>query len=311
MKRKFLVFIFNILIIIGILFIVESIIWQKENQNLRNLGDIKSTSNNLPFHAGIKKFQLDLNEFPTKKYNTGRLPEGLEYKKKPIVIFGCSYAFGYNLENSETLSYKLSHKAKVPVYNRAYNGWGIQHMLYQVKNELFYKKVPEPQYVIYLYIPDHINRLYYNAFLSYDTICEKFNLRYKEKNGELKEITHDNIFLNQFQRLYLTNKINQYIILNTAKTEKHYNFALKHFIEAKKEMQKHWSDTKYVVLFYTSSNKENYLKNKLKENEFIVIDADEITNKNLWNNEYMREDIHPTEEAWNIVVPKLIEKLGV
>lgn len=311
MKRKFLIFIFNLLTIIGILFIIEGIIWQQENQNLRNIGDIKPADRNLPFHAGISKFNLNLNEFPTGKYNAGRLPEGLEYSKKPIVIFGCSYAFGYNLENNETLSYKLSHQAKVPVYNRAYSGWGIQHMLYQVKNELFYKKVPEPQYAIYIYIPDHINRLYYNSFLSYDTICEKFNLRYKEENGTLKEIPHNNLILNQFQRLYLINKINQHLIINSIKTKKDYDFALKHFVEAKKEMGKHWENTKYVVLFYTSSQNENYLKNRLKENDFIVIDADEITNKNLCDNKYMRKDFHPNEEAWNVVIPELIKKLGV
>lgn len=309
MKNKFWIWIINLLIIFLLLLGIEITIWQKENQTLKNL---KLSTINIPFHPGIIQFELDLNRFPeTKEYEYGRQPDGLEYTNKPIVIFGCSYAYGHSLEKEQTLSYKLSHQAKVPVYNRAYSGWGIQHMLYQVKKELFYKKVPEPQYVIYVYIPDHINRLYFNFFVLFDTLYEKFNLRYKEKDGELKEITHDNIFLNQFQRLYLTNKINQYIILNTAKTEKHYDFALKHFTESKKEMQNHWKKTKYVVLFYTTTSNDYILKNKLKNNDFIVLDAGEITNKNLWDNKYMRKDIHPTEEAWNIVVPKLIEKLGV
>ena len=76
-------------------------------------------------------------------------------------------------------------------------------------------------------------------------------------------------------------------------------------------MQKHWENTKYVVIFYTTYPNDNYLKDKLKENGFIVIDADEITGKNLLDSEYMRSDHHPKEEAWNIVTPKLIKELGI
>ncbi len=312
MKNKFWIWIINISAIFLLLFAIEIIIWNQENQTLRKLGNLKITDNNIPFHAGIIPFKLDLNTFPeTKEYEYGRQPDGLEYKNKPIVIFGCSYAYGHFLDKEQTLSYKMSHQAKVPVYNRAYSGWGIQHMLYQVKRELFYEKVPEPQYAIYVFIPDHINRLYFNFFVLFDTLLEKFNLRYKEKDGKLYEVTHNNKLLNQFQRLYLVNKINQHIIIKTQKTEKHYNFALKHFIESKEEMQKHWKNTKYVVLFYTTRPNDYILKNKLKENDFIVLDAEEITNTNLWDDKYMRKDIHPTEDAWNIIVPKLIENLGI
>ena len=86
---------------------------------------------------------------------------------------------------------------------------------------------------------------------------------------------------------------------------------MKHFFEAKEEMQKHWKNTKYVVVFYTAYPNDNYLKEKLKENDFIVIDADELAEKNLRDDKYMRPDYHPTGKAWDVIVPKLIKELGI
>ncbi|MBQ8886077.1 MAG: hypothetical protein IJY61_00055 [Candidatus Gastranaerophilales bacterium] len=311
--KKFKLILINTLIFITILFVIEGIIWINENEALRKLGGLDKNNQYYAFHPGIKKFYLDLNSFPkiNKGYEYGRQPVGLEYNKKPIVIFGCSYAYGQGLNSNQTLSYKLSHQAKVPAYSRSHSGWGIQHMLYQVEKPLFYEKVPEPSHAIYVYIPDHMNRLYFHSFILFDTLIEKFNLRYKEKNGELQEVKHDNFLFNQIQRLYIINKINQYIVINTPKGSKQYDFALKHFIVAKEKMQEQWKNTKYVVIFYTAKKEDVYLKKKLEENDFIILDADEMANKNLRDNEYMSRDYHPTEEAWNLITPKIIEYLNL
>ena len=306
MKKFFHTFLVNISLFFVIILAIEGIIWHQENQTIRKFGNLTADQQNMPFHPGINDYWIK-----NPKLKGFREPEGLQYNKQPIAIFGCSYAYGFKLQNEQTLSYKLSHLGKVPVYNRAITSWGIQHMLYQTKREDLYKTTPEPQYAIFVYFPDHINRLYYHSFILEQTLIEQYYLRYEEKNGKLQEVKHDNVFLNQIQRLYLYNKINQYLIINAQKTQKHYDFALKHFIEAKEEMQKHWKNTKYAVLFYVSDPNENYLKSKLKENNFIVMDADEMTGKNLRKEEYMSSDYHPKEEAWDLIVPKLIEKLGI
>ena len=317
MKKKFHTFLVNISILFILIMAIEGIIWHQENQTLRQLGNIKSTDKNIPFHAGVQKFNLDLDKFPQKyvNYEFGHQPYGLEYTKKPLVLFGCSYAYGYNLKDEETLAYKLSHQAKVPVYNRAFSGWGIQHMLYQVKNDLFYKKVPEPSYAIYLYIPDHINRLYFYSFGSYDTLTERQNLRYIEKNRNLIKVNNNNFVINQFKRLYLVNKINQFLTYkktsNVKTNKKCYDFALKHFVTARDEMKKYWKNTEYVIIFHTATSRDDYLKEQLLNNNFIVIDTNELTNQNMLDNTYMKEDFHPTEEAWKIIVPQLIKELGI
>ena len=77
-------------------------------------------------------------KYPTESfYQTKffRSPAGLEYKDKPsIVLFGCSYAYGQNLENEETLSYQLSRYLKRTVYNFALCGGGLQDILHIIRN---------------------------------------------------------------------------------------------------------------------------------------------------------------------------------
>ena len=317
MKKKFHTFLINISLLLIFILAIEGIIWHQENQTLRKLGDLKPIDQNIPFHSGIQKFYLDVEKFPESfsNYEFGHQPYGLEHHKKPIVMFGCSYAYGHNLEEKQTLAYKLSNQAKVPVYNRAFSGWGIQHMLYQVKRDAFYKKVPEPSHAIFLYIPDHINRLYFHSFGPYDTLFERQNLRYIEKNGELTEIDNDNYLLNQIRRLYLVNKINHYLTYQKTKNiktnKKCYEFALKHFLAARDEMNKHWKNTKYVIVFHTAKPNDKYLKELLSNNGFIIIDTNELTNKNMLDSKYMMQDFHPSEEAWNIITPELIKKLEI
>lgn len=47
--------------------------------------------------------------------------------KKPVVIFGCSFAYGEYLKDNQTFGYKLSKQTGRTVYNFAYSGWGPAH----------------------------------------------------------------------------------------------------------------------------------------------------------------------------------------
>ena len=93
--------------------------------------------------------------------------------------------------------------------------------------------------------------------------------------------------------------------------KKCYDFALKHFLTARSEMEKYWKNTKYVIIFHTAKSNDNYLKEQLLNNNFIVIDTNELTNQNMLDSKYMNDDFHPTEEAWNVIVPQLIKELGI
>ncbi len=312
MKKFFKYFLFSVLIFALLLYAVEWIIWFQENHKMRKAGIFPPSIQRLAFHPGIKNFEFDPYIFPRPENGWGRAPEGLQYtNKKPVVIFGCSYAYGYRLNDSQTLSYKLANYAKIPVYNRAWSGWGISHMLYQAKIEEIYRQIPEPEYVIYVFIEDHIRRLYLMAFSSWNILIDEQNLRYKEKDGKLVEIKNTNPLLRQIKRLYIVNKIHHRYVLkyiyDFKNKQKCNDFAIKHFVEAKEEMQKHWKNTKYTVLFYNTQNE--YLKNKLEENGYTVINTSDLTDKNLSSPVYMSKDYHPKEAAWDLLVPPLTKKL--
>ena len=54
------------------------------------------------------------------------------------------------------------------------------------------------------------------------------------------------------------------------------------------------------------------LKKELEDNGFIVISTKDLTDVNLKIPKYtMQDNNHPTEEAWNLLTPLIIKKLGL
>lgn len=306
MKKILKIIVASLVILVVLLSMAEVILWRIENQELRKANAFPEGMKEIPFHSGIKKVNYNFATLGIKD-GWGRLPEGLKFKKKkPIVLFGCSYAYGYGLEDKQTFAHKLALRTKRTVYNRSFPAWGIQHMLYQAKLPSLYEKIPEPGYVIYVYMHDHLRRLYLYSFASWNILNEEFDIRYKDINGKLVEMTNSNPLLNQIKRLYTANTLQHWYVQKFAIKDlnRSYDLAIQHFVEAKDEMQKHWKNTKYVILVYDDINFDDEIKKELKQNGFIVMDISEfaasskfITNRN------------PNEAAWNSIVPKVVKEL--
>lgn len=256
------------------------------------------------------------------KENNFRKPVGLNYKKKSIVIFGCSYAYGYVLKDNQILSYKLSQLTKRPVYNRAYLGWGVQHMLFQLRRDDFYKEVKNPEYMIFIFFPDHIRRMYMYVFDSPDAYND-FYLRYKLKNGQLQEVKAQG---NPFSGFSMVKEYNNYkttsSVFEDCNRDKNFDLMEEIFIESKKEAEKHFPGVKFVILKYANGPNDPqgdwYINtkrwNELKEKGFIVLGVNDLTNKKLNAAEYVYKpnvDFHPNEKAWDLIAPKLVQKLNL
>ena len=91
MKKFFKILGINILILPLLLLITEFAIWKIEGIKLERE---TNETQNLKFHEEINQYRLEPKFFPDISRNYGRLPEGLEYKNKPVVLFGCSYTYG-------------------------------------------------------------------------------------------------------------------------------------------------------------------------------------------------------------------------
>lgn len=247
----------------------------------------------------------------------GRKPDGIKYSdKKPIVIFGCSIGHGSYLENHQTFSYKLSNELKCPVYNRSIPGGGIQHMYFQTTSNDFYKYVPPSDTIIYVLIEDQIRRMMINYFSVLDL---SIMLHYSIKNNKLVVDNYNNYYLNFLKSLYISKAINHIYANNFTKdkanSEKIANMVLLYLKESKKELETHWNKKiKFYVLMYDNLEilHKNEIKKKLEENGFIVTSTSELTNENLLSEKYlMLDNYHPTEAAWDLLTPKIIEKFGL
>jgi len=94
----------------------------------------------------------------------------------------------------------------------------------------------------------------------------------------------------------------------------------KHLIQCKKEISKHWKNTKFVFFIYEAENpfasnlygilNENNIQ-KLKSDGIIVIRTSELTYTPLGQEKYYldKKDMHPGADAWKLITPLFSEKL--
>lgn len=266
----------------------------------------------IPFKNQYKDFLIDI-----------RPVMNAESKEDSIVIFGCSYAYGYIFENKKTISYIMSKYSTRPIYNRAYNGWGIQHVLYQLKDKDFYKEIKtNPKYVFYILIDDisHFQRLYYTAF---PTVTEKnYYLRYKKIGNEL---TERKPFLNLYYNFavfrYIHDKLVDICLFKNFPQKEIIDLFVFYFKTINNLIIYHWGGgfleknnityPKLVILTFENTQKELWADELQKEGIDVIDISQTIGKKDLMNikNGLCEPEIfpHPNEKLWELLVPKLKE----
>lgn len=314
--------IINIVVIFLILLGGEYYLYKKNNDILPFIALVKS-----PLAAGPFSERYDIikrNGFyeysNAQSDDKFRRPVYGNKDLKPIVLFGCSFAWGARLYESQTFHYKLSKLLNQTVYNRAISGWGVQHMLYQLRNEELYKEIEPPEYIIYLYISNHIKRMYKYAYLSGDSsrVGDYNFLKYNKVFDKLVE--EHRVWHIPYSRLW--NEVILYSIAKAKENNHKYTFKLleKHLLESKKEAERQWGKgIKFVIFDYESGfdnfnsnkgilNKENVAK--LEADGFIVIQSSQLTNETLGDKYCLDEnDQHPNEAAWNLLTPLFVKTL--
>ncbi len=179
-------------------------------------------------------------------------------------------------------------------------------MLFQLQNPEFYKIVPKPEIIIYVYMSNQLHRVVTPVNLNYDN-C--FSIFYKQKNNRFipkkrtfftdKFLVHH--FISNKLSWHFFNKFKFYNI-NEAKRFNSY------LIESKKLVEKNWGkDVKFFILLFDDLESIE-IEEELKKNGFIIISNKEL-GINLNNQEYkILNDNHPNADAWNTIVPILISK---
>ncbi len=224
-----------------------------------------------------------------------RDPLNLDSPKKPVFIMGCSYAYGSDLNANQSLMGKLVKYANRPVYNRALSARGVNEMYYQVKSDKLYSFIPKPEWFIYVFIPDQIRR----AQLPCSIVDQGV---YYDENFNIKPNWNTPLI---------------YTFKNSKKYFQYPEYTW-HYLdvihEIKKETQKHWGDDiKYLFLYFdTNDVLYDKLKPSLEKDGFMCLSINELTKEDLSQPQYKAPDnAHPSELAWELLTPIIIEKTGI
>lgn len=281
-----------------------------------------------PVKINEKQKTINVSGFPYRYINlidknnlsykviTDEIP--VDKKKKPVIFMGCSFIYGLPLFGNETLPYKVAEYAKRKVLNLGYPMEGIQHVLYKIqKAEDFNENIKDAEYVIYLFMTDHLRRMYCNYF----SIGEKMRyLQYKKTKNGLKLINPDKVsFLDYIKTTYTAKKFNNLMFSLKSDNEK-FDLLKLYLEECKKSIESKNPNCKMVVIVYNSSKSDihnifPFRTDRWKELEdegFIVINFDTEEYDYLAEKEYVAEDhAHPSAKAWATLAPIIAKKLNL
>lgn len=242
-----------------------------------------------------------------------RREENTESDKAPIIIMGCSFARGFELKRTRTPSAILGKLTGRPVYNYGGDGWGLNQFLYQLRRDDFYKIKRgcaniDPEYVIYIIMQDHVNRIprfkVQPEGIEFQPHFEVVNSHLVERKPRFYE--HLCMCLD-FQMSY-----------NINKPTISYDRIKLYFEEAQAEIHKHWPNTKFLVLIYPVADEYKVPHNYLNFEEDLeknltgikVINLNKLTGIDLTQKEYsLGYDYHPSSQAWDIIMEKLVKEL--
>lgn len=308
------VLLLNILLTFFLLITAELILYNHSNDMFKNNiclgGDDKIIKCKIDYDIIMKRFDYEKYK---EQFRPVEKPINCHSQaKKSIILFGCSYVWGTGLNDNQMLSYKISSLTSRTVFNRAMYGWGVQHMLYQLKREDFYKEVQEPEYVFYVFIDDHMNRLFRRQEFAFKS---QEYLHYSLKNNKFIE---DEPLYEIFGGLYLIKYLDLWITANSFQSENfenNFNYMELMFRECIRLLKQHYNKAKFIILLYPSpyagvSSIEKGNWKKIESYGFQVINLEELVGHSLADKQYkVKDNEHPSEKAWDEISTALVKRL--
>ncbi len=302
MKRIICITVINIIFIFFIIFLIEFISYKKLLQTypLEN-----SKFYFLNFY-NKENFESDLySRFTNSQHYAQFKRYGQNYNTPAIIVLGCSMAYGVELNENQTFSYKVSKKLKIPVYNLAYPAGGLNQIYYILQYNKFKQEInKEPEYILYFYNPDHMRRMFMMCTPTNKTFPSVF-YRPSHQNLLLKQnLTLENSYL---YSLLTHNHISFCKDNYCAELEKLFSTYLS---SINKEIKTLFPNSKFVIIKFSSAFdfENNVLKN------YNVIDIPQLTqidvmDENTQNQWCIDDSFHPNENYWNKVIPVIINQL--
>ncbi len=289
-----------------------------EKKDIEQIPQFIYTLKHIPFKEFYKKEFINFNDLR-------RRVDG-DKNKPPILIFGDSFAEGAWLEDYQTLNYKLSKLTNRTVFNFGFSGTGPAEMLWQVRNEQLYQYINNnsslpPDYAIYILIPNHLLRAHWSKFGTVNGDHIPY-IGYKKNKDGTNLIEDNNFILNQIARFSIFRKLIEEYTKNQIykDIDDAIDFVSFHFIKAREELQKRYSDIKFIILKHPQFSNldlwdmeffESSIWKELENNGFLIYDLSDWLGVDIINRNYQLPDSHPNENLWSAVSIKLKEDLNL
>ncbi len=252
---------------------------------------------------------IEKNFYENDEFNE---PQGLEYNSNnknssPIILLGCSFNYGFELDKDKTFQTFLSKQTKRPVYNFSLVAGGFREALFILHQQNIKKLLPQntnhAKAFIYTYIPSHRERLYANFRPHVPNF--KYNLTYTKLTYYNDLPNNKTCLIPRMMNLYTQIVKNNE---NTFKLIKLYIKTMNNFI--KQSFSNYDEETKLIILLYDEYPFNNW--EDLEKEGIIVIKLKDLSNENFYDEKYLLPDkVHPNSEAWEIITPALIKKLNL
>ncbi len=267
-------------------------------------------------HIRIKQTEEISSEF----CGGSRLNINSEYSERPIVFLGCSYTFGHGIKLEESFPYLLSEYTHRSVLNYSMCGGDIIGSIDSINNFPEYLgKVKNADYVIYLYMYDHVNRYLFNYDLYYDYI---FNPGPFEKFITKSKILR--VLLSKIRFIKLNREF--------PKTDAAVFFLKSVLKNAINEIHKIMPEAKIIFVIYDekillNDINDNYQRNVIryekdiihsniwsefaKEYGITVVYTKDILGKTIDKDYKLKADFvdwHPNAKVWQDFVPEFVNR---
>jgi hypothetical protein len=210
------------------------------------------------------------------------------------LITGCSFAFGYGLNEQETIGYFIDSLTGKRPYNYAVSGYGTQQTLALLRSRDLHAEIDESNGVlIHLFIDDHIKRLIGSRRLI-KLWASHFPYYYLDGN-ELKRNGSFWSGRHVQSRFYRAISESAFIGLFDIDvpwfvTDAHLKLFSTVLGEGKKEFLKQYPEGRFVVIIGPNSELAPRVRNALEEINIEVLDC-----SNLLDKEKKEYKIHWTE----------------
>lgn len=262
-------------------------------------------------HEGDTSFHVHYNFDHFSKRITPKLSD---HSDEYALFFGCSIAFGYGLNNDETMPFYYQKNGGISAYNFGYNGHGTNHMLARLELNYLREQVKENNGVAYyIFFEDHIQRAIgtmhrYTSWL-HDAPY------YQKKGGQIKRkmnFKEGRPFLSWlYETLYQSSIIEYFSIDFPLKiTRDHIEIVALMVEESKNLYSKQFGNEDfYVVLLPLSGESSDNLETFIEIIDSLGIKTIDLREYLVYDDVYsLKGDPHPNAKFNEVIAKALFEK---